>query len=623
MNGILGMAELALEAELTLDEMRHFMAVVKSSAEALLTIINDILDFSKSDACKQTLESISYSLRDTVFDALKSLAIKADAKRLELSCEVEESIPDDLIGDAGRVRQIIVNLVGNALKFTDNGEIILRVALEASNQLHFSVKDSGIGIHDEKQRMIFEPFTQGDGSATRKYGGTGLGLTICRQLVELMNGRIWLDSSTSSGSTFHFVIPLCVDVAVESDHQEALQGAGEQVLVLDDNATSLEIVGRMLSSLGMIPTLVNNVSEALVALRRAEEDGRQFRLIMVDERMPDLDGFEFCRVLRQANESTVVVMMLTSAFSRQDALRSRELHIATHITKPFSRRELTSALNAAMRSKDPVAVVPATMAKNVAPTAAARRLHILVAEDNEVNQELMHHVLTRNGHSVTLATDGNQALAALKCNSYDLILMDVQMPRLDGIQTTAAIRAGESNTANHIPIIAITAYALKGDREKFLAAGMDEYLAKPLKARELLQMITALTSGSRDRELHFAGSASTLFNRRELLDHVDQDLSVLQRMISILAEAIPTKMSAIESAIHSRNGAELKPLVHKLRGSLSSFYAETATQALLDLESAIAESDFASARKRYSDLKSILDRLTPELMEFSQSSNGG
>jgi len=641
MNGILGMAELALDADLTLDEMRHFMAVVKSSADALLTIINDILDFAKNDSCTLTLYSVGYSLRYTIFDSLKSLAVKTDAKGLDLTCEVAEDVPDGLIGDAGRLRQIIVNLVGNSLKFTDQGEVGLRVFIEpvpegragpdgsasAASSLHFVVSDTGIGISEEKQKKIFEPFTQGDGSSTRKYGGTGLGLTICRQLIELMGGRIWLESVRGVGSSFHFVIPLQTDPAAFSAADALLFEPGARVLVLDDHSASLKILGGMLRSLQLNPTLTANASEAFVALRAAKEQNQPFSFCLIDERMPDLDGFDFCRVLRQTGDHTAVVMMLSSAASRQDALRSRELSIATHVTKPVSQRELIAAVNAAARAKEPPVTAPLPVAPlsdkkgNAAPVRSGRALHILVAEDNEVNQELMEYVLKRDGHKVTVASDGQQVLAALKNSSFDVILMDAQMPRLDGLETTAVIRRQESKTGQHIPIIAITAHALQGDREKCLAAGMDEYLAKPVKSGKLLQVVRSLTysHAEEDQDAALSGGApqDSFFNREELLDHVGHDLAILQRMVSVFVESTPRRLDAIGRAISMKDGATLENLIHKLRGAVTTFYSDAAVQAALDLEAAARKADFVAAQTSYLALDRLLRRLTPELVQFA------
>jgi CheY-like chemotaxis protein/HPt (histidine-containing phosphotransfer) domain-containing protein len=641
MNGILGMAELALDADLTMDEMRHFMAVIKSSADALLTIINDILDFAKNDSCTLSLYSVAYSLRYTIFDSLKSLAVKTDAKGLDLTCDIDEDVPDGVIGDAGRLRQIIVNLVGNSLKFTDQGEVSLRVfaenppaepitdrSLPERAWLHFVVNDSGIGISPEQQKTIFEPFTQADGSSTRKYGGTGLGLTICRQLIELMGGRIWLESVRGVGSSFHFVIPLEIDTAAFPSEEPPVLLPGARVLVLDDRSASLRVMGHMLRSLDLDPTLTSTASEAFVALRAAKEQSQPFSLCLIDERMPDLDGFDFCRVLRQTGDQTAIVMMLSSAASRQDALRSRELRIAAHVTKPVSRRELVGAVNAACRAKEapakevPVNEAETTLSPSLLEASGARpgkRLNILVAEDNEVNQELMEYVLKRDGHQVTIAGDGQQVLAALKNGSFDVILMDAQMPRLDGLETTALIRSEESQTSRHIPIIAITAHALQGDREKCLAAGMDEYLAKPVKSGKLLQVVRALTSSHSDDEdtLHYPALQGAFFNREELLDHVGHDLTILQRMVTVFADNAPRRLEAISRAISMNDGTTLEALAHKLRGSLTTFYSDAAVEAALDLEFAARKRDFAAAQTSYLALDRLLRRLTPELVQFA------
>lgn len=630
MNGVIGMAELALGTDLT-GEQQHYLTVVKSSAEALLKVINDILDFSKVEAGKLELEEIDFSLRDSLSEALKMLGIQADDKGLELACDINPKLPDAFLGDPMRLRQIIVNLVGNAIKFTERGEVVVHVSEEAREgdqiTLHFMVADTGIGIPEEKLESIFQSFTQADGSTTRKYGGTGLGLTISRQLIERMEGRIWVESSVGKGSTFHFIAPLHLGLAaaVKSPLADLESLQGLPVLVVDDNLTNRGILDGMLRRWGAKPVLAAGAAEAMAALERANQSGEKFKLLLLDVCMPGVDGFALCERIRHTpGTSNMTVMMLSSVARRQDAIRSRELGIAAYLTKPIDWKELRDVI-ASVLTKD-VQIAPAkTSPANASRDNALHGLRILLAEDNEVNQELALSLLKKYGHSVLLANDGREALSAWEQEPFDLILMDLQMPVMGGFEATAAIRSKEAHTGAHIPIVAMTAHAMKGDRENCLNAGMDGYVPKPISVKVLLDAIDALAGNSRifkkSLESETASASlcaltSSLVDRRALLLQVDGDTELLRRMVSIFLADAPERLGAIRAAVESNNAESLARLAHRFKGAVSNFSSEAVTRAALRLETLARERDLVNAGAAYQDLENMVERLTPELSEL-------
>src|ERR1700674_5279173 len=499
LNGVMGMTDLALETELT-PEQREYLSTVKMSADSLLTVINDILDFSKIEAGRIDLEVLDFNLRDCLEGTLKTLALRADEKGLELLCEVAPEVPEIMRGDSNRLRQVVVNLVGNAIKFTDKGEVVLKVQIEAEDGqdriLRFTVSDMGIGIPKEKHESIFDSFSQADTSTTRKYGGTGLGLTISARLVAMMGGRIWVESEPGRGSEFYFTVRLGVVDAKEIKvvtvaPPELLRGV--KVLVVDDNDTNQRILEGMLGRWEMKPTLVEGGEEALAELSAAREAGEPYALILADMHMPRMDGFALVERIRQRPElSTATVMMLTTAGHRGDAARCQELGVSAYLLKPIRQSELREAIALVLRSRKQEGAIPLITRFSLKDEPGpAAFLRVLVAEDNPVNQRLVVRLLEKRGHRVEVAVNGREALQALDKGRFDLVLMDVQMPEMDGMEATAAIRQHEKNTDLHTPIIALTANAMKGDREKYLASGMDGYLAKPIRPLELDELLAS------------------------------------------------------------------------------------------------------------------------------------
>ncbi len=497
MHGIFGLTELALETELSVDQ-RQYLDGIKVSAEALMNIINDILDFAKIEAKKIEIEAVGYSLHDTVLNTASALAMQAHKKGLELACHIPPHVADKVIGDPGRLRQVLVNLMSNAIKFTEQGEIIVSVEEESQSEteavFRFEVKDTGIGIPEQKQRIIFDPFSQADSSTTRKYGGTGLGLAITAQLVELMGGKISLESRVGQGSKFIFTLRLGLQKEAPEDLVWAKMADLQDipVLVVDDNATNRLILQEMLLSWGMKPAAVDSGAAALDALKQAVTQGQPFKLALIDACMPEMDGFTLAEDINSSAESgKPIVMMLTSLGLRGDASRCMKLGISAYLVKPIKQNELLDSLRLALGTS--------LMKKERSPLITqhslrepAHGLHILLAEDNVINQKIAVRILENRGQTVTVAEDGEQVLAALDKEAFDLVLMDVQMPKMDGFQATTAIRDKEKQTGAHIPIIAMTAHAMKGDRERCLEAGMDDYIAKPLKPNEILATIDRL-----------------------------------------------------------------------------------------------------------------------------------
>jgi two-component system sensor histidine kinase/response regulator len=615
MNGVMGMLYLALDTELT-SEQREYLEVAKTATDALLAVINDILDFSKIEAGKLDLDPVGFQLGDSFADMLAPLTLRAHAKGLELVLDIAPDLPDELVGDVGRLRQIVVNLVGNAIKFTERGEVVVRVGLESATDsflmLHCSVEDTGNGIAPEKQSMVFDSFAQADMSSTRQHGGTGLGLAISSRIASLMSGRIWLESQVGQGSTFHFTarVERASEHASATGQPRPVELRDLRTLVVDDNATNRRILSGFLTRWEAIPVAVDGGPAALIELDRALIAGMPFPLILLDAQMPEMDGFALAeQIFARPGLETATVMMLSSAGQRGDAARCRELGISAYLTKPIRPSELLRAIGLALQGRiEPQAAHLVTRHSVRASTSDEHAgLKILVAEDNVVNQQLAVRLLQKRGHTVVVAQDGQETLLALEQDRFDLVLMDVQMPRMGGLEATALIRDRERGTGKRIPILAMTARAMKGDREACLAAGMDGYVAKPISPQSLFDQIAALTAG---RAVTVPEPALDV---PDLLARLDGDHELLEELATVFLGDYPARFAAIRSAVEQRDAGALQAAVHALRGSAATFGAPDAADAAERLESMGRRGDLNGVEAAFTNLTVRMTQLTGEL----------
>lgn len=621
MNGIIGMTELVLDTDLS-SEQQEYLDAVKASADSLLSVINDILDFSKIEARKLDLDSTGFNLRDNLDDTVRTLALRAHTKGLELACSIDPSVPDALIGDPLRLRQIVVNLVGNAIKFTETGEVIVHVVTESQADnlvvLHISVSDTGIGIPKDKLNLIFDAFSQADSSATRRYGGTGLGLAISSQLVHMMDGQIWVESEISKGSVFHFTAQFGIQTADDSIQAPVLPVdiQNMRVLVVDDNATNRRILEEVLTNWQMKPKAVESGKSALMEMSRARKADEPYSLVLLDAQMPEMDGFDVAEhISRDKQLAEATIMMLTSSGQYGDITRSRNLGVAAYMTKPIKRSELFDGIMNIFGIKaEKNKYFPPVNKKATKKTL--RSLHILLAEDNPVNQKLAVSILQKRGHSVVVAENGKQAIDILQSDRFDLILMDVQMPLMDGLETTAAIRERELDTGEHISIIAMTAHAMKGDRERCLEAGMDGYISKPIHASELFEVIedSVVSTITNETGIELSNPNSSIIDTKELLSRVDGDISLLKEIVDLFLDECPALMSRIKDAIANNSSEELTQLTHTLKGSVGNFAAQYAFNAALELEQIGRNNNLAIASDIYNTLEYEIDRLKQALI---------
>ncbi|WP_437936619.1 response regulator [Sorangium sp. So ce341] len=699
MNGIIGMTSLALQTELT-QEQREYLEMVKISADALLAIINDVLDFSKIEAGKLEIEPVVFDPSEIIGDAVKTLALRAHEKRLELAYDVGPDVPEALVGDPLRLRQVLVNLVSNAVKFTDAGEIVVRAEVDARAPLtpeeeasadrqsapslyagealgdnvvlHVRVIDTGIGIAPDKQQLVFDAFAQADGSTTRKYGGTGLGLTICARLVEMMGGKIWIESELGKGSTFHFTLQLrALEGAARSRRLQMPRDLlGTRVLIADDNATARRILAETIEGWGMKAVLVDSGAAAIAAL--SEDSGTwalpwgkpggnavgptsSFGLAIVDARMPKVDGFavvEHCR--RREILKGRTIMMLSSTSAQADAARCRDLGVFAMVTKPVKTSHLQEAVfhafgiptRSALRSAD---------VRRAVPGPRARDLRVLVAEDNAINQKLMRRWLERQGHHVHIVENGRLAVEKIATGQYDVALLDVEMPEMDGLQAARAVRARERREGGHMPLIVVTAYAMKGDRERCLRAGFDGYVSKPVQVEELYDMIDRLAAGPSSLEIEDParlslgapnsypsvpsspldnGPPSTrssderpqgtpssiasrpMFDRTRALERTGGDADLLRELAEVFLEECPRWMADIDEAVTAGDARKLQRAAHSLKGGVDSFGARGAFEAAFALEKMARSNELGSLAEAQFALRAQIDRLIPELAAF-------
>jgi two-component system sensor histidine kinase/response regulator len=589
MNGILGMTELALGTHLT-REQREYLEMVEMSAESLLVLINDILDFSKIEAGKLAIDPIEFDLSQTLDGIVRTHASRAHQKQLELAYDLQATVPTALVGDAGRLRQILVNLLSNAIKFTEKGEVLLRVTAvpvgRGKTVVHFAVSDTGIGIPDDMQGSVFEAFTQADSSTTRKFGGTGLGLTIASQLARLMNGRIWLESRPGVGSTFHVLLPFDVMAvpapAVEAPDESVL--VGRPVLIVDDNATNRWIMTEMVRRWGMRPTPVDSAAAALNALSRNLADNDPFELALLDYQMPEVDGLALASRIQamtrdHAGASTTMVMMLSSVGQGLGSATCAEAGIAASLTKPVRQTALRETIIAALRGRSTVRTASRPSRAHARPERRpAHPLRVLLAEDNPVNRRFVTVMLEKDGHVVEAVDNGRLAVDAVRSGTFDAVLMDVQMPEMDGIEATGIIRMDERTNGRHLPIIALTAHASQRDRQGCLDSGMDAYLTKPLRSEALLNLLAEVTDAGAPAAPERAQDDIS----QSLLPGMDRDL--LAELTGLLRESAPATLADLREAVIAGDPKKVERAAHRLRGSVSHFQAGKAVSTAASLE---------------------------------------
>ncbi len=629
MNGVIGMAELLMDTRLDMEQLEYVQAV-RSSAEALLSVINDILDFSKIEARKLEIEHVPFNLRDSLGDILQTLGLRAADKGLELAYEVPPEVPDAVVGDPGRLRQIIINLVGNAIKFTERGEVVVSVSREEEREdgalLHFTVTDTGIGIPPEKQKKIFESFAQADASMTRRYGGTGLGLAISAMLVELMGGSIRVESEVGRGSAFHFTVRVGMqkEPPVRQSPETLANLEGLPVLVVDDNATNRRILEQMLRKWRMRPTLVDSGQAALETAGREDEP---FRLLLLDVNMPEMNGFEVARRIRQLPRyGDSAIMILTSSGMRGETCRCREAGITGCLTKPIKQSSLFDAilnvLSLKTRGEEPALLVTRHTLKET-----LRSLRILIGEDNAVNRKIAVSMLEKKGHTVAVAADGLEVLEALGEEGdrpFDLVLLDVQMPKMDGWETTACIREREQAGGRHIPIIAMTAHAMKGDREACLNAGMDGYVPKPLTADALsaaIEQVIEPPPESTETVADESTDKGEVFDLQEILARVEGDENLMKEVFALFLEQCPGMMAEIRNAIDEEDADCLARSAHAIKGSVGNFGAHSAFDLALRLEMTGRNRELEGAEEIFNAFSEEMERLKKTLENFFSGEN--
>jgi two-component system, sensor histidine kinase and response regulator len=632
MNGILGMTELALETPLSTVQ-REYLGLVKSSADALLTVINDILDFSKIEAGKLDLDRAPFALRESLEDTIGTLAQRAHAKNLELACRIAPDVPDALIGDPGRLRQILVNLIGNAIKFTERGEVIVSVEVERSvgdeTTLKFFVDDTGIGIPEEKRRTIFEPFEQADGSTTRRYGGTGLGLSISAKLVAMMGGTIWVEGTVGQGSTFCFTAKFGLNreqVGVKRAlGRSAMEGL--RILVVDDNHTNRRILEEVLTNWGAHPVTAVDGPSALERLRESRIAGQPFAAALIDVMMPMMDGFELAERIKASPDGLALKMiLLTSSGLSGESDLAKSLGISAYLTKPVRQSELFNTMMRVLDESSSTIVEPDDP-NEIQPDSrpTVRPLRILLAEDHVVNQKVAVAMLKKMGHETSVVDNGRDAVEAWRSGDFDLILMDVQMPLMDGFEAVDAIRELEKSTGGHDPIIALTAHAMKGDRERCLEAGFDDYLTKPIRSGELSAAIDRWTN-RRERQdepaLFSTTHASAIeFDRESALAILGGSEEFLGEIVGLFLGDCPRLLLEIEQAIDREDAPTLERLVHSVQGVAGNFGLPAVLKAARTLESKAKAQAWSEIHPAFEDMRRVIDRVRPELEAVAAGSS--
>ena len=615
MNAIIGMTELVLDTELS-PLQREYLGAAQDSAEGLLELLNEILDFSKIEARRVELEAVAFDPADLIGDTLRTLGARAQQKGLELASRIDPRVPNRVRGDPARLRQVVVNLVGNAIKFTPRGEVIVHVEREAESRadvtLRVSVSDTGIGVPAMKQEQIFDAFAQADSSTTRQFGGTGLGLAISRRLVELMGGRLWVESAPQQGSTFRFTMRLGRIGGVTKRAGARSFGAKHRsILVVDDNRSHREILLTTLAAWGLKPVGVSSGREALQTLARAERSKHPFDLALIDAEMPRMDGFALAARIHALERAARCVLMVVPGAHEDDEARCREWG-AESITKPIKTSELFATLRRAAgleRRSRARAAAPARI-----PAMARRPLRVLVAEDHPVNQLLARRLLEKRGHHVCVVGSGREAVAAVRVEAFDAVLMDVQMPEMDGFEATAAIREEEVGRDRHLPIIAMTARALKGDRERCLAAGMDACVVKPVRPRDLILAVESLAEPARQREPDGASPGNAVIDFEELGRRFAGDWTILGEVAELYLTDSPERMASLREAVSAADAPRICSIAHALKGALAHLSARPAASAAAVLERQGREDMLAGSEAALEHLETEVTRLRGALL---------
>ncbi|NQV23349.1 MAG: response regulator [Rhodopirellula sp.] len=634
MNAVIGMTELVLDTELTRSQ-HEYLEMVRDSADSLLKLINDILDFSKIEAGKLELESSVFSIRDTLGDTLRSLSVRAHREELELACHIDPSVPDALIGDPSRLRQVVVNLVGNAIKFTPLGEVIVHVDVDQQDDhsvlLHFAVADTGIGIASDKLKSVFLAFEQADTSTTRQYGGTGLGLTICSRLTWLMQGTIWAESELGKGSTIHFTARLGIsETPPKAPSKRLVQGS--RVLIVDDNATNRLILDEMLSNWGIETSSVESVDEAIASLRRAREAGKGYDLVLSDVHMPDKDGFALAAEIRNDEKlAGAVIMMLTSGDRPEDVQQCREFGVSAYIRKPVKQSELFDSLVAALAVNGMDDSLPEEADHSSQREIVIPPLRVLLAEDSVVNQKLALALLNKWGHSGTVACNGQEAVDLATRETFDVILMDVQMPELDGLEATRQIRQNEVGTDRHIPIIAMTAHAMKGDRELCLKSGMDDYVSKPVRPWQLINALSqffaegAQTFGAVKEEAAASGSQAADSQTTAESYRVDWpvalritqgDRDLLREIAGAFLEECRIVLADLKYALKKDDATTAQRMAHTSKANFRTFGVTDAHDLAFECEKAGKAGDLTRIAECLPALQEASKTVSSQLRDF-------
>jgi len=629
MNGIIGMSSLLIDTELSPDQ-RQYAEVVRSSAENLLALINDILDFSKIEAGKMNLEEINFDLRTTVEDAIEMLAIKAHEKNLELACLITPEVPSFLVGDPGRLRQIIINLVGNAVKFTEKGEVVITVENEHESEhevvLRFIIKDTGIGIPEDSLGRLFNLFTQVDGSTTRKFGGTGLGLAISKQLATLLGGKIGVESRLHEGSKFWFTA--CFRKQAEKNHTEELPVAdikGIRILVVDDHAVNRLLVTSLLANWGCRYSETEDGRSALSMLKQAVDKGDPYRIALLDMLMPEMDGRELSMLIKQDSKvSSTRLILLTSLGHRGDAAWIQKAGFSGYLTKPIRQSQLHDCL-AMVAGLDTGAVSQTLITRHQVAEANRRNVRILLVEDNYTNQEVALAILKKLGYKVDLVNNGAEAIAALEQKPYQLVLMDCQMPMMDGFDAARTIRSGATSVLNPaVPIIAMTANAMQGDKERCIQSGMDDYIAKPVQPKDLVEKLSLWLSKEKTQPVQVAEivqekgmgySELEVFGEKELQSRLMNDMALVRRIVKAFFSDTPLHVSELKLAISQKDYDDARRLAHNIKGSAANISAKALNQAALELENLIKAGKNEELDSAFQRLETQFAVLTSALRE--------